>query len=70
MAFTLAQVQALEAAIAEGALRVKYADKEVEYHSLEEMLIALNKMKQELGLINGNRRRKYAYFNKGLHGCN
>lgn len=38
MSFTTEQYTALIGAIAEGALRVKYQDKEVEYRSLTEML--------------------------------
>lgn len=64
MAFTLDQVTALESAIAEGALRVKYADKEVEYRSLSDMMALLNSMKQELGLGTATK-RKFASFSKG-----
>lgn len=38
MAFTQDQLDAIEAAIAEGTLTVKYADKEVTYRSLDELL--------------------------------
>jgi len=38
MSFTQSQYDALCSAIAEGALIVKYADKQVEYRSLDEML--------------------------------
>lgn len=38
MAFTQSQLDALDAAIAEGVLVVKYADKEVTYRSLNDML--------------------------------
>jgi hypothetical protein len=38
MAWTIEQLNALDAAIAEGALTVKYADKSVTYRSLDEML--------------------------------
>ena len=71
MAFTTAQVEALEKAIAEGVKRVKYADKEVEYNSLDEMIRLLNLMKNDLG-INSDARssitgvRVKPYFDKGL----
>tara|TARA_R110000803_G_scaffold162194_1_gene225787 strand:+ start:2667 stop:2906 length:240 start_codon:yes stop_codon:yes gene_type:complete len=39
----------LEAAIAEGALKVKYADKEIEYRSLKDMLKIVDIMKKALG---------------------
>jgi hypothetical protein len=69
MAFTLEQYNALDAAISVGANRVKYADKEVEYRSLQDMLQLRNQMRDELGLNgadpNGYRRR-FAQFSKGL----
>lgn len=48
--FTEAQLIALESAIADGALKVKYSDKEVEYRSLEEMLKIRDIMRNSLGL--------------------
>lgn len=48
--FTIEQYNTLCAAIAEGARRVKYQDKEVEYHSLTEMLKLKNVMENDLGL--------------------
>lgn len=65
MAYTIEQYNLLVAAIAEGALRVKYADKEVEYRSLKEMLLLKGLMEDDLGLTK-NKRRKYASFTKGL----
>ena len=38
MAFTQAQLDALETAIASGTLEVKTGDKSVRYHSLDEMI--------------------------------
>lgn len=64
--FTVAQLEALEAAIAEGALRVKYADREVTYHSLSDMLRLRDQIKAELGVATSNRSRRYAQFSKGL----
>lgn len=69
MAWVLSDIEALEKAIATGATRVKYADKEVEYRSLDEMLRTLKMIKDELGL-NGtdpqNNGRRYGQFSKGL----
>jgi hypothetical protein len=48
--FTKENLNSLEAAIAEGAMRVKYSDKEIEYRSLKEMLKIRDLMKRELGL--------------------
>lgn len=65
MAYTMEQVTALEAAVAEGALTVKYQDKQVTYRSLDEMVRILRQMKTELGLINKNGGRRLASFSKG-----
>lgn len=48
--YTLEQYNALTAAIAQGALRVKYSDKEVEYRSLDDMLTLKRIMEQQLGI--------------------
>lgn len=66
MAYTIEQYNALQAAIAEGALSVRYADKSVTYRSLDEMMRILKLMATELGLnaCNGGGRR-YASFSKG-----
>lgn len=48
--FTIERLNALEGAIAEGALRVKYSDKEVEYRSLTDMLKIRDTMKKALCL--------------------
>lgn len=64
MAWTQNDLIALEQAIATGARKVKYSDKEVEYRSLDEMYQILNDMKQELGV--GKPRRRYAEHSKGI----
>lgn len=64
MAYTLIQYETLKAAIAQGALRVKYADKEIEYRSLAEMYIILAGMESEL-FPKSNCNRRYAAFSKG-----
>ena len=46
--FTLEKLVALEKAIADGTLRVKYSDKEIEYNSMKEMLRLRELMKKEL----------------------
>ncbi|MNL25549.1 hypothetical protein D3C87_1470340 [compost metagenome] len=66
MAFTLEQYESLKAAVAEGALSVRYADKSVTYRSLDEMLRLLKLMATELGLnANNDGGRRYASFSKG-----
>lgn len=66
MAYTIEQYNALQAAIAEGALSVRYADKSVTYRSLDEMMRILKLMATELGLNACNDGgRWYASFSKG-----
>jgi hypothetical protein len=48
--FTVARLEALEAAIADGVTTVKYSDKEVTYRSLDEMLKVRKLMMGKLGL--------------------
>lgn len=55
----------LEAAIKEGALKVKYRDKEIEYRSLDEMLKLRDIMRAELGITTRTARR-FTNFSKGL----
>jgi hypothetical protein len=66
MAFTTEQYSALKAAIAQGALRVRYGDKEVEYRSLEEMLQTLRLMEKDLFPNKKGNGRSYASFSKGV----
>jgi hypothetical protein len=65
MAYTQLQYDTLKAAVAQGALRVKYADKEIEYRSLAEMYIILSSMEAEL-FPKSSSNRRYASFSKGI----
>lgn len=69
-AFTQEQYNTLCAAIAEGARRVKYQDKEVEYHSLSEMLRLKTAMESDLGLNGAGEtlgsRRAVGVYGSGL----
>lgn len=66
--WTQADYDALKAAIALGALRVEYADKRIEYRSLNDMKRLLEEMANDLGLNADvkNRRRRIGNFSKGL----
>lgn len=66
MPFTQTQIDILKAAIAEGALTVKYADKEVTYRSLAEMRQILDMMEAEVNPSTRPSKRRYAEFDKGL----
>lgn len=67
--YTIDQYNALTAAIAQGALKVKYADKEVEYRSLDDMLKLQQIMANDLGLNGDNTKtsgRFYGQFSNGI----
>jgi len=49
---------------------VKYADKEVTYRSLNDMIRLKRDMELDLGIgVSGKPTRHYAQFTTGLHGC-
>ena len=65
MAATQADLDAVERALFQGARRVKYEDREVEY-SLKELRALRDQMRQELGLLGTSAsRNKLASFSKG-----
>lgn len=71
--FTMDDLRALEGAIALGATRVKYTDKEVEYRSLKDMQATRRMIRRELGLEDSSKRtglfggrRIVAKHSKGL----
>lgn len=66
MAFTIEQLIILDESIAQGALTVKYADKEVTYRSLSDMLQLRDLMQREITPAVEPRGRKYATFSNGL----
>lgn len=63
MAYTQIQLDAIEAAIAEGTLKVEYGDKKVEYRSLNEMIRIRDIIKASL---NPGSRRTLAETSKGV----
>ena len=75
--FTLENLKRLERAIAKGVKSVKYTDKEITFHSIDEMLKARDVMRSCLGL-NKNKGRNCGLFggkrvnlhsSKGLTDC-
>jgi hypothetical protein len=48
MAYTQAQLNALEAALAKGEKRVTFGDKTVEYRSVDELMAAIEAVKRDL----------------------
>lgn len=71
MAFTQVQLDALDDAIASGALTVKYQDKTVTYRSLADMLRLRDLMAAELSGDDANRNifggvTTYVKYDKGM----
>jgi hypothetical protein len=66
MAWSSADLEALEAAIASGTLRVKYRDKEVEYRSLDELLRARDLIRKDLAVTSGRTTRIFSEHDRGL----
>ena len=58
MAFTQSDIDALKASIAGGELRVRFADREVEYRNLDEMLRLLSRMETEVAQSAGRKRKR------------
>ena len=63
--YTAEQIAALKAAIALGAKKVKYADKEVDYRSLQEMHNLLAEMLAETGAAPARERRRFYGVSSG-----
>jgi hypothetical protein len=68
MAFTEVDITALKAAIAQGALRVRFGEREVTYRSLAEMKEILGMMESEVAVSDGRTRTRQVRFqtSKGL----
>lgn len=64
--YTTSQYEILKSAIAQGALKVEYGDKKIEYRSLSEMLLIKAAMEAELFPNTCHANRKYASFSKGI----
>lgn len=64
--YTQEQYTALCEAISQGALRVRYGDKEVEYRNLSEMLTIKKLMEDQLFGNKIPNNRTFANFSKGI----
>lgn len=64
--YTVEELDALLRAIATGARRVKYRDREVEYRSLMEMRGLAEEMRRDLGLSETGLKITYFQTKKGL----
>lgn len=66
MAWTQTDVDALKSALKSGTRLVRYADKTIEYRSLQEMRELLRMMEADVADTAGTRvTRSYAKFSKG-----
>lgn len=68
MAFTKAQLDALDAAIAKGTRSVQFEGRRVEYHSVNEMLALREQMAREIVQANGARRSPFVRLFHGGKG--
>lgn len=67
MAWTSADLEAIEKSIKNGTSRVRYADREITYRSLEELLQLRTIIQAELGVVaNGGIQHHYPAFSKGI----
>jgi hypothetical protein len=70
MAFTTDQYEKLQDAISQGVMIVKYADKEIQYRSLDDMIRTAALMADALGLSNNNSSRAIrSSYKSGLNNC-
>jgi len=51
MAYTIEQLNALESALARGERRVTFADKTVEYRSVDELKAAIREIKRDMNRL-------------------
>jgi len=65
VAWTQSDLDAIERALAQGTKRVEYQDKEVEYHSLTELMKLRATIRAELGVNSGKSQNVLAAFSKG-----
>lgn len=65
--YTMDQYNKLVAAHAQGVLKVKYADKEVEYRSFDDMARLISDMERDLGIKKPGSGRSFATFDKGVY---
>ena len=67
MAYTQAQLEALQQALASGELRVRFSDREVTYRSVQELEQAIATVQASLDVTAGTRIRQHrVYTDKGF----
>lgn len=65
MSWTQADLDAINTAIASGTSRVKYADREVQYRSLDELTQIRDAIRRDLGVSVTAASRRYLSHDKG-----
>ncbi|MAM87559.1 MAG: hypothetical protein CME36_09675 [unclassified Hahellaceae] len=65
MAYTDTDIQAVEDALKSGALRVKYADREVTYRSQAELFALLRSMRESLQTTAPAKTHTFKSFSRG-----
>lgn len=68
MAWVQSDLDAIEEAIATGARRVKFSDREVEYASTSELLKVRELIRKTIGKVASGSSRFYVKHSKGLNG--
>jgi hypothetical protein len=68
MAWTKADLDELDAAIVSGALKVKYADREITYQTIPDMIRARALIERKIAIDQGEASsgRRFAAFSKGM----
>jgi hypothetical protein len=66
MSFTAEDLAAIERALAEGTVRVRYADREVTYRSVDELVRLRNLIAGEIKSTGSGIAAHYPTFSKGL----
>lgn len=66
MAYTQAQLEALENAYAQGALKVKWPGGEVEYRNLDDMKRIITDIRASLGRVPSDGGNSYPTYDKGV----
>jgi len=70
MTWTTTDLDAIETALKSGTSRVRYADREVTYRSVDEMIRLRDLIREALGLIpQGGRSHHNLSHSKGLDSC-
>lgn len=68
MAYTQADLDALDRAIASGQLEVQYADRRVRYRSMDELMTARQHVAQQIATASGSHRGHHRFVFATMRG--